>query len=118
MNSYKELIDWAASHGSDAAEMTAAITKIEGLLNGIGGADEPVDVNAAIAKAISNLNIGNYYNKTEADSIFVKKVAGSDLISDTLKTKLEGIAEGATANTYSYDANTKTLTLTGFSAAQ
>ncbi len=118
VNSYKELIDWAASHGSDATEMAAAITKIEGLLNGIGGTDEPVDVNAAIAKAISNLNIGNYYNKTEADSKFVKQVAGSGLISDTLKTKLEGIAEGATANTYSYDANTETLTLTGFSAAQ
>lgn len=118
VNSYKELIDWAAAHGSDAAEMTAAITKIEGILNGIGGAGEPADVNAAIAKAISNLNIGNYYTKTETDSKFVKQVAGSGLISDTLKAKLEGIAEGATANTYSYDANTETLTLTGFAAAQ
>lgn len=118
VNSYKELIDWAAQHGSDATEMAASITKIEGLLKGIGGTGEPADVNAAIAKAITNLNIGNYYTKTEADNKFVVKVEGSSLMTAAQKTKLDGIDAGATANTYSYDAATETLTLTGFSAAK
>lgn len=30
VNSYKELIDWVASHGSEAAEMAAAITALQG----------------------------------------------------------------------------------------
>ena len=117
VNSYKELIDWAAEHGSDAAEMAASITKVEGLLSGIGGTGEPATVNAAIAKAISNLNIGNYYTKTEADEKFVVKVEGSSLMTAAQKTKLEGIDAKATANTYSYDTTTETLTLTGFTAA-
>lgn len=94
VNSYKELIDWAAEHGGEAAQMTAAITNIENLLAGIGGEGNPATVNAAITAAIDNLHI------------------------DTLKSKLDGIAEGATANTYSYDADTQTLTLTGFSSAE
>lgn len=97
--------------------MAAAISKIEGILNGIGGSDEPATVNAAISKAINDLNIGSYYTKTEADQKFVAKVAGQGLISDALKSKLNGIDDNATANTYSYDAATQTLTLTGFSGA-
>lgn len=124
VNSYKELIDWAAEHGGDAAAMAASITKLEGLLAGIGGAGEPATVNAAIAKVVNDLNLTNYYNKTEINSALegkVDKVDGFGLsqndFSNALKTKLEGIATGATANTYNYDAATETLTLTGFSAS-
>lgn len=74
VNSYKELIDWVAQHGGEAAQMSAAITKIEGLLDGIGNADEPATVNEAITAAINKLNIGNYYNKTETDAKLSKKV--------------------------------------------
>ena len=93
VNSYKELIDWAAKHGGEAAQMTAAITNIENLLTGIGGEGDPATVNAAIAAAINNLNI------------------------DALKSKLDGIEAGATANTVSYDSTTQTITLSGFSIA-
>ena len=55
VNSYKELIDWAASHGSEATEMTAAIQALQGLLDGIGGADEPATVVAAINAATGPL---------------------------------------------------------------
>lgn len=120
VNSYKELIDWAAEHGGDAAEMAGAISNIEGLLAGIGGTGEPATVKAAITAAINGLNIGNYYTKTEADGKFVAKVSGKGLSTNDFtaayKTKLDGIAAGATANTYSYDATTETLTLTGFAA--
>lgn len=124
VNSYKELIDWVAQHGGEAAQMSAAITKIEGLLDGIGDEDEPTSVNEAIAAAINKINIGNYYTKSEANAELAKKVdkvSGYGLskndFTDALKNKLDGINAGATANTYSYDSATETLTLTGFSAA-
>lgn len=121
INSYKELIDWAAEHGGEAAEMTAAISNIESLLVGIGGKGNPATVTAAIAAAISDLNIGNYYTKTQIDTKLNGKVnkedgkvLSSNDFTDTYKSKVDGIAEGATANTVKYDNDTMTLTLTGF----
>lgn len=123
VNSYKELIDWAATHGSDAAALTASIGKLEGILAGFGGEGETATVKAAIEEVMGRLDLSSYYTKTEINAELAKKVsvkAGYDLskndFTDALKTKLNGIAEGATANTYSYDAATETLTLTGFSA--
>lgn len=107
VNSFKELVDWVAQHGSEAGEMAAAIGSLKGLLDGIGGADEPATVIAAI-NAVSDKK--------------VDKVAGYGLskndFTDELKAKLNGISENATANTYSYDDATQTLTLTGFTLAQ
>ncbi len=125
VNSYKELIDWAATHGGEATQMAAAISNIENILTGIGGEGNPATVNAAIAAAISNLNIGNYYTKSQTNAELDKKVdkiAGYGLskndFSDALKAKLDGINANATANKYSYDAATQTLALTGFTAAE
>lgn len=120
VNSYKELIDWAAAHGSDAAEMAAAIQTLEGLLAGIGGADEPATVKAAIESAVNaalaQVNISNYYTKTEADGKFVAKVEGKGLstndFTDALKAKVEGVSEGANKVTFAYDNATETLTIT------
>lgn len=124
VNSYKELIDWAAEHGGEAAEMTAAISNIESLLTGIGGEGNPATVKAAIAAAISDLNIGNYYTKTQVDTALNGKVDkdGDKVLSqndftNAYKEKLDGIAKDATANTYAYDKATQTLTLSGFTAA-
>lgn len=125
VNSYKELIDWAAEHGGEAAEMASAITAIGGVLIGIGGEGDPATVKAAIAAAISDLNIGNYYTKTEVNTALNGKVDkdGDKVLSqndftNAYKGKLDGIASGATANTYAYDEATQTLTLTGFSAVE
>ena len=120
VNSYKELIDWAAAHGSDAAEMAAAIQTLEGLLAGIGGTDEPATVKAAIESAVNaalaQVNISNYYTKTEADGKFVAKVEGKGLstndFTDALKAKVEGVSEGANKVTFAYDNATETLTIT------
>lgn len=125
VNSYKELIDWAAEHGGEAAEMASAITAIGGVLIGIGGEGDPATVKAAIAAAINDLNIGNYYTKTEVNTALNGKVDkdGDKVLSqndftNAYKSKLDNIAAGATANTYAYDAATLTLTLTGFSAVE
>ena len=125
VNSYKELIDWAAKHGGEAAQMTAAITNIENLLTGIGGEGDPATVKAAIAAAINDLNIGNYYTKTEVDTALNGKVSKEDGkglsqndFTNAFKSKLDGIQDGATANTVAYDAATQTVTLSGFSVAE
>lgn len=125
VNSYKELIDWAAEHGGEAAQMTAAITNIENLLTGIGGEGDPATVKAAIAAAINDLNIGNYYTKTEVDTALNGKVSKEDGkglsqndFTNAFKSKLDGIQAGATANTVAYDAATQTVTLSGFSVAK
>lgn len=125
VNSYKELIDWAAKHGGEAAQMTAAITNIENLLTGIGGEGDPATVKAAIAAAINNLNIGNYYTKTEVDTALNGKVSKEDGkglsqndFTNAFKSKLDGIQDGATANTVAYDAATQSVTLSGFSVAE
>lgn len=125
VNSYKELIDWAAEHGGEAAQMTAAITNIENLLTGIGGEGDPATVKAAIAAAINDLNIGNYYTKTEVDTALNGKVSKEDGkglsqndFTNAFKSKLDGTQAGATANTVAYDAATQTVTLSGFSVAE
>lgn len=125
VNSYKELIDWAAKHGGEAAQMTAAITNIENLLTGIGGEGDPATVKAAIAAAINDLNIGNYYTKTEVDTALNGKVSKEDGkglsqndFTNAFKSKLDGIQDGATANTVTYDAATQSVTLSGFSVAE
>lgn len=125
VNSYKELIDWAAEHGGEAAQMTAAITNIENLLTGIGGEGDPATVKAAIAAAINDLNIGNYYTKTEVDTALNGKVSKEDGkglsqndFTNAFKSKLDGIQAGATANTVAYNAATQTVTLSGFSVAE
>lgn len=125
VNSYKELIDWAAEHGGEAAQMTAAITNIENLLTGIGGEGDPATVKAVIAAAINDLNIGNYYTKTEVDTALNGKVSKEDGkglsqndFTNAFKSKLDGIQAGATANTVEYDAATQTVTLSGFSVAE
>lgn len=125
VNSYKELIDWAAKHGGEAAQMTAAITNIENLLTGIGGEGDPATVKAAIAAAINDLNIGNYYTKTEVDTALNGKVSKEDGkglsqndFTNAFKSKLDRIQDGATANTVAYDAATQSVTLSGFSVAE
>lgn len=60
VNSYKELIDWAAEHGSEAAEMAAAITALQNILAGIGGEGESATVVAYVTAAIDALKIGDY----------------------------------------------------------
>lgn len=98
INSYKELIDWAAEHGADATELAAGITANTNAINNlkalVGTLPEgatSTTVVGYIAEAIAALSIGdyakttevtaaitnalaNYYTKTEADGTFVKQV--------------------------------------------
>lgn len=65
----------------------------------ISNADLAADAGIAQSK-IAGLPdaLANRYTKDEADGKFVAKETGKSLVSDTLITKLEGVAEGAQAN--------------------
>lgn len=69
VNSYKELIDWAAEHGSDATEMAAAISKLEAIVDGIGGTEEKPTVVAYVQDAIEALKIGDYAKAAELTAL-------------------------------------------------
>lgn len=75
VNSFKELVDWAAEHGSEAAEMSAGIQENKNAVQEINASIETM--NTEIAKKVD-------------------KVEGSRLITNDEGTKLSGIAANAT----------------------
>ena len=56
----KELSDWISTHGTDATAMNTAITKLQGIVAGIGGEGEKATVVAYVTDAIAALKIGDY----------------------------------------------------------
>ena len=75
VNSFKELVDWAAEHGSEAAEMSAGIQENKNAVQEINASIEAM--NTEIAKKVD-------------------KVEGSRLMTNDEGTKLSGIAANAT----------------------
>lgn len=75
VNSFKELVDWAAEHGSEAAEMSAGIQENKNAVQEINASIETM--NTEIAKKVD-------------------KVEGSRLMTNDEGTKLSGIAANAT----------------------
>jgi hypothetical protein len=105
VNSYKELIDWAAEHGSEAAEMAGNIgankTAIDDLKNLVGTLPEDATATTVvgyIAEAVAALSIGNYVTTEALNTELAKKVdkvTGKSLVDDTEITKLAGVSTGA-----------------------
>lgn len=83
VNSFKELVDWAAEHGSEAAEMAAAITAIQAVIAGIGGEGEQPTVVAYVADAIAALKIGDYAKAADLTALATRVTAAEDKL-DTL----------------------------------
>ena len=107
VNSYKELIDWAAEHGSEAAEMAGGIaenkTAITDLKAKVGELPEGATATTVvgyIAEAIAALSIGDYaktsevttaistamanhYTKQEVDTALAGYVKTSDIQTAT-----------------------------------
>jgi hypothetical protein len=103
VNSYKELIDWAATHGAEAAEMAGAITALQNILAGIGGEGESTTVVAYVQAAIDALKIGDYAKAadltalaervTTVETEVAKKANDADLAAVAKSGKVEDLAQ-------------------------
>ena len=98
VNSYKELIDWVAAHGSEAATMASAIIALQAIVDGIGDEGEKATVIAYVNDAIAALNIGDYAKSTDVENAYVKKNGTDRLMTADEGTKLSGIAKNAQVN--------------------
>lgn len=78
VNSYKELIDWVASHGSEAAEMAAAITALQGA-------------------------VGKPANGEEAATGLYKAIADAQAAAEDATTKVNGLKNTAVSSTSGTD---------------
>lgn len=71
----KEIADWISSHQTDATAMNSAITKLQGILAGIGGNGEKATVVAYITDAIAALNIGDYAKAADLTALAARVTA-------------------------------------------
>lgn len=121
VNSYKELIDWVATHGAEATKMAggisdnkAAIADLKALIGTLPEGATSTTVVAYITEAINALSIGDYakttevttaintalesyYTKTQVDDTFVKKtdiVMATDEEVDAMLTEVFGVQAG------------------------
>lgn len=83
----KELSDWISTHGTDATAMNTAITKLQGIVAGIGGKGEKATVVAYVTDAIAALKIGDY-----------AKAADLTALAARVKTLEDSPAAGITAD--------------------
>ena len=70
----KEIADWILSDTTGAAKMANDITRLDGILAGIGGTDEEATVVAYVTKMINALGIGDYVKTTTMTTELGKKV--------------------------------------------
>ena len=90
VNRYKDLIDWAATHGSEAAKMAGEITKLQAILKGIGGEGESATVVAYVTEAIKALKIGDYAKAADLTAL-----AGRVTTAEASITTLTGTGAGS-----------------------
>lgn len=88
VNSYKELIDWAAEHGGEAAEMAGAIDALEGLVG-------EKSVATQISEAIAAENLAQYAKDADLDAA-VERLEALEAIDHehANKAELDLIASG------------------------
>lgn len=103
VNSYKELIDWAATHGAEAATMAGEITTLKNILSGIGGTGESATVVAYVTSAIEALKIGDYAKAADLTAL-AKRVTATEGKITTLTgdEKTAGSVKKALADAKAY----------------
>lgn len=115
VNSYKELIDWAATHGAEATKLTKGIsenkTAIANLKKYVGTLPEgatATDVVGYIAEAIAALSIGDYAKTTEVTAAINTALADYAKTSDVntgLGKKADKVAKATAGNFAALDAD-------------
>lgn len=74
----KEIADWISGHKTDATAMNTAITKLEGIVAGIGGEGEKATVVAYVTDAINALKIGDYAKAADLTALAARVKALED----------------------------------------
>lgn len=100
-NTLKEIADWIMSDSTGAAKMANDITRLDAILDGIGGEGEQATVVAYVEAMIAALGIADYAKTADVNAELAKKVGkveGSRLMTNDEGTKLAGIAAGAQVN--------------------
>ena len=75
LDTLKELADWISTHGTDAAAMNSAITKLQEIVAGIGGEGEKATVVAYVDDAIAALKIGDYAKAADLTALAARVTA-------------------------------------------
>lgn len=115
VNSYKELIDWVATHGPEATQMASGIsenkTAIANLKTLVGTLPEgatSTTVVAYITEAINALSIGDYAKTTEVTAAINTALAAYAKTSDVnanLAKKADKVANAINGHFAGLDAN-------------
>lgn len=97
VNTFKELVDYVAAHGSEYTDAIADIAANKSAIDTLNG-DGAGSVSKAVNDAIDGLHIGDYAKSADVESTYVKKNGTDRLFTAAEGTKLAGIAEGAQVN--------------------
>lgn len=97
VNTFKELVDYVADHGSEYTAAIADIAANKSAINTLNGTGTG-SVSKAVSDAIDGLHIGDYAKSADVENTYVKKNGTDRLITAAEGTKLAGIAEGAQVN--------------------
>lgn len=97
VNTFKELVDYVAAHGSEYTDAIADIAANKSAIDTLNG-DGAGSVSKAVNDAIDGLHIGDYAKSADVENTYVKKNGTDRLFTAAEATKLAGIAEGAQVN--------------------
>lgn len=97
VNTFKELVDYVAAHGSEYTDAIADIAANKSAIKTLNGTGTG-SVSKAVNDAIDGLHIGDYAKSADVESTYVKKNGTDRLFTAAEATKLAGIAEGAQVN--------------------
>lgn len=97
VNTFKELVDYVAAHGSEYTDAIADIAANKSAIDTLNG-DGAGSVSKAVNDAIDGLHIGDYAKSADVENTYVKKNGTDRLFTAAEAAKLAGIAEGAQVN--------------------
>lgn len=97
VNTFKELVDYVAAHGSEYTDAIADIAANKSAIKTLNGTGTG-SVSKAVNDAIDGLHIGDYAKSADVENTYVKKNGTDRLFTAAEGTKLAGIAEGAQVN--------------------
>ena len=97
VNTFKELVDYVAAHGSEYTDAIADIAANKSAIDTLKGTGAG-SVSKAVSDAIDGLHISDYAKSADVESTYVKKNGTDRLITAAEATKLAGVAEGAQVN--------------------